>query len=231
MKFILGKKIGMTQLFQPSGEVVAVTKVQAGPCPIVQIKDDKRDNATAVQVGFDQIPDFRLTQPRRGHLKGLSAVRYLKDFSLSSTAGLERGDIIAVDTFAVGERVAVSGVSKGKGFAGVVKRHHFKGGPASHGHKDNLRAPGAIGSGGVQRVFKGVRMGGQMGNAQVTVKNLEIAAVDAAANELYIKGALPGGRGGLLIIEGEGELKVTKKTVPEALAEVKPELSPVADVG
>ena len=206
MKFILGKKIGMTQVFLPNGEVMPVTRVIAGPCTIVQVKEKEK----AIQLGFGEKKEFRLNKPEAGHLKDLAPVSWLKEFSVEKTDNISRGDFITLDTFTVGDEIEVMGVSKGKGFAGVVKRHHFRGGPASHGHKDNLRAPGSIGAGGVQRVFKGMRMAGRMGGDQVTVKNLEVVEVHPETNEIYIKGAVPGGRNSLLVIQGPGVLKITK---------------------
>jgi len=209
MKFILGKKVGMTQVFLPNGEVVPVTRVVAGPCTVVLVKDQ------AVQLGFGEKKEWRLNKPQAGHLKDLAKVEFLKEFDIEKTDGVSRGDLILADTFAEGDTVEVTGMSKGKGFVGVVKRHHFGGGPASHGHKDNLRAPGSIGAGGVQRVFKGMRMAGRMGGDQVTVKNLKIVKVDTANNEIFIKGALPGGRNALVMVLGEGALKVTKNAKAE----------------
>ena len=210
MKFILGKKIGMTQVFAKNGDVVHVTRVEAGPCQVVQIKDGKHDNAGALQIGFGTPRSYKVTKPMTGHMKDLEPAQFLHDFGIESVDKFERGDVVTVDTFATGDIVQVTGKSKGKGFAGVVKRHHFRGGPASHGHKDNLRMPGSIGAGGVQRVFKGMRMGGRMGTDQVTVKNLEIVEILPEQNQLLIKGAIPGGRGGLVMIVAEGELKVQK---------------------
>ncbi len=213
----------MTQVFGKAGEVVPVTRVAAGPCPVVQVKDGSKDNATAIQIGFGKKADFRVKKPQAGHLKKLELVASLKDFGIAKTEGVERGDIITVETFGAGDIVTVIGTSKGKGFAGVVKRHHFKGAPKSHGHKHDLRAPGSIGAGGVQRVFKGMRMAGRMGGDRVTIKNLQIVEVRPETNELYIKGAVPGGRGSLLMITGEGELKVQKKIASVVLeAETKP---------
>ncbi|TAN34080.1 50S ribosomal protein L3 [Patescibacteria group bacterium] len=186
-KFILGKKLAMTQIFLDSGVVVPVTRVAAGPCQITRVIE--ADGRKLVELGN------------------------VKQFIAGQADAMKKGDRILADTFSVGDKVTVVGQSKGKGFAGVVKRHHFAGGPASHGHKDNLRAPGSIGAGGVQRVFKGMRMAGRMGGSRVTVKNLEIMGVDLERSELLIKGAVPGGRNALLMIEGEGELKVTKKEV------------------
>ena len=207
----------MTQVFLPNGEVVPVTKVKAGPCQITQIKDGTKDNHKAVQIGFGDVREFRLPKPEIGHLKGLNSVHDLSDFTVESVEGLNRGDLITVEVFSAGDIINVVGESKGKGFAGVVKRHHFHGGPASHGHKDNLRSPGTIGAGGVQRVFKGMRMAGHMGADQVTVRNLEIVEVHPETNELYIKGAVPGGRNGLLAIVGKGDLKIKKAEVEKVL--------------
>ena len=219
----------MSQVFLPDGTVMPVTKVKAGPCQIVQIKDDKKENAKAVQLGFGAAKEFRLNKPQLGHLKDLETVRHLHDFSVDKTDGFDRGDTVTVETFAPGDTVEVTGVSKGKGFAGVVKRHHFHGGPASHGHKDNLRMPGSIGAGGVQRVFKGMRMGGRMGGEQVTVKNLQIVEVHPETGELYIKGAVPGGRNGILVVLGAGELKVVKKSVVQPAATVDAIASSVSE--
>lgn len=219
----------MTQVFLPTGEVVPVTRVVAGPCTVVQVKEN---GGKAIQLGFGDKKEYRLSKPQAGHLKGLPAVALLKEFSVEKTDGIVRGDKVTVDTFSVGDVVAVTGTSKGKGFAGVVKRHGFGGGPASHGHKDNLRAPGSIGAGGVQRVFKGMRMGGRMGGDQVTVHNLEIVEVNAETNELLIKGAVPGGRNSILTVFGDGELKIQKnETKNEVKEEVKAEenVTEVAD--
>ncbi len=204
----------MTQVYLGSGEVVPVTRVLAGPCQVVQVKDGVKDNAVALQLGFGAKRAFRQAKPEAGHTKDLEPVQFLRDFGIEKVEGIERGDIITVETFGIGDKVTVIGTSKGKGFAGVVKRHHFRGAPASHGHKHDLRAPGSIGAGGVQRVFKGMRMAGRMGGERVTVKNLEIVEVHADTGEPYIKGAVPGGRNGLIMIAGEGELKVNKKNAP-----------------
>jgi large subunit ribosomal protein L3 len=220
MKFILGKKIGMTQVFQADGVVVPVTRIQAGPCQVVQIKDGKKDNAIALQIGFGTPRSYQVNKPMAGHVQDLEASKFLRDFSVETVDNVERGDVISVATFNIGDKVNVVGTSKGKGFAGVVKRHHFRGGPASHGHKDNLRMPGSIGAGGVQRVFKGMRMAGRMGTDRVTVKNLEVVEIHPETNEIYIKGAVPGGRNSFLIISGAGELKLEKKDRVVAPAEV-----------
>jgi len=212
MKFIIGKKLNMTQIFQEDGTVVPVTRVKAGPCQVVQIKNVKKDKVNSVQISFGQTKEKRLAKPQLGHLKELNKTKILHEFKLDEgqTKNLERGDMITVETFVQGDRVKVSGNSKGKGFAGVVKRYNFKCGPASHGHKDQLRMPGSIGATGPQRVFKGTRMGGRMGGNQVTVNNLEIIEVHPESNELCIKGAVPGARNGLLLIKCDGELNVQK---------------------
>ncbi len=228
MKFILGKKIGMTQVFLPNGEVMPVTRVLAGPCTVVQVKEKEK----AIQLGFGEKKEFRLNKPEAGHLHDLAPVSWLKEFSVEKTENINRGDLVTLDTFAAGDEIEVMGVSKGKGFAGVVKRHHFRGGPASHGHKDNLRAPGSIGAGGVQRVFKGMRMAGRMGGDQVTIKNLEVVEVHPETNEIYIKGAVPGGRNSLIVIQGPGVLKI-QKNEPKAEVKEQPvvEATPVETAG
>ena len=207
----------MTQIFADSGRVIPVTRVQAGPCTVTQVV--KEPHGTAVEVGYGE--KKHLSKPATGHLKGLSALRFLRRFRIDAASEtITRGAVLTVDMFKPGDRVRVPGVSKGKGFQGVVKRHHFAGGPASHGHKDNLRMPGSIGATGPQRVFKGKRMAGHMGSEQVTVTNLEIVAVDPATNELLIKGAIPGPTGSFVIIKGEGDLTVKPvETVTPAEAE------------
>jgi len=201
MKAILGKKLEMTQKFAADGAVVPVTKVLAGPCTITQVKTVEKDGYSAVQVGFGVRE--KQNKPMAGHLKDLGNLADLIEFrpeKPEEMGELKRGDKITADIFAVGDMVDVSGYSKGRGFAGVVKRHHFHGQNSTHGHKDQARMPGSIGAGGNQHVFKGLRMGGHMGDAAVTVKNLEIVEVDPKNNFLYIKGAVPGARNGLLEI-------------------------------
>lgn len=221
MKCILGTKVGMTQVFRDDGTVVPVTRVQAGPCVITQVRKNEQGK-TAIQLGFGEQKTYRLNKSEQGHLKGIAVgdgmtVRFLRECA-TSQEGLSRGDVIRAGVFSAGDVVHVTGTSKGRGFQGVVKRHGFGGGPASHGHKDNLRMPGSIGAGGVQRVFKDMRMAGHMGDAQVTVQNLEIVDVRAAENEILIKGALPGARGSLLFISSEkGDLQV-ERAVEEAAA-------------
>lgn len=203
----------MTQIFREDGTVVPVTRIQAGPCVVTQTKAEK-GKKQAVQLGFGKQKLFRLSKPEKGHLKDVNidgnkdiTVRFLHDFG--SDNDLKRGDKFTVSIFEKGEKVQVTGTSKGKGFQGVVKRHGFHGGPASHGHKDNLRMPGSIGAGGIQRVFKGKRMGGHMGDDKVTVKNLEIIEVKNENDELLIKGAVPGARNSLVyIFTNEGNIEI-----------------------
>ena len=229
MKFILGTKLNMTQVFRPDGTVVPVTRVKAGPCVVTQIKTkDNKGNVDAVQIGYGEQKKFRLDKPTQGHLKGLDSLRFLKDFRTDGDQGLKRGDKYDLSIFEAGEKVEVTGNSKGKGFQGVVKRHGFHGSPASHGHKDQLRMPGSIGATDAARVFKGTRMGGHMGDEQVTVKNLEIVEINKESGELLIKGAVPGARGGLLMISTkEGNIEIAKeeeKVEAEKVEEKKEEV-------
>lgn len=241
MKFILGKKINMTQVFRDNGTVVPVTRVQAGPCIVTQVRAIA-EGSQAIQIGFDNQKLFRLSQAEQGHLKGITTsagctVRYLKEINTGAEKlEIKKGDSFSVKIFAPGDTVQVTGISKGKGFQGVVRRHGFKGGPASHGHKDNLRMPGSIGAGGVQRVFKNMRMGGHMGDDQVTVKNLEIVEVDAEKNELLIKGALPGSRNSLVFVYAakgdiQVEMPVENAITVEPAEELKAEASAPVVVG
>ena len=215
MKFILGKKQGMTQVFREDGAVVPVTRIQAGPCVVTQIKTKEKDGVNSVQFGFDKQKNFRLTKALQGHLKDLGwneteSPRNLQEVRVEKH-NLNKGDIFTVKVFVPGEKVQVMGTSKGKGFQGVVKRHHFKGSLATHGHKDQLRMPGSIGATNAARVFKGTRMGGHMGDDRVTVKNLEVIEIFPETNEILIKGAVPGARNGLILIScHEGEMVVEK---------------------
>lgn len=221
----------MTQVFRNDGSVVPVTRVQAGPCVVTQVKNGENNGVQAVQIGFGTQKLFRVNKAQQGHLKDLPTVKVMRDFRVSDSEQVKRGDMFDVTTFIPGDRIQVTGTSKGRGFQGVVKRHGFAGGPASHGHKDNLRMPGSIGAGGVQRVFKGMRMGGHMGDAQITVLNLEIVEVHPDTNELFIKGAVPGARGGLLLISTEnGKITVTGSAMEQPVAAKQEEVAvePVA---
>jgi large subunit ribosomal protein L3 len=202
---ILGKKIGMTQVFRPDGQVVPVTVLKAGPCVVVQRKTPATDGYDAVQLGFMEfVKKSRVNKPEAGHLKksGAEGVKFQREFRLENTASddLKAGDRVLVDEFKPKEMVDVIGVSKGRGFAGVVKRHHFRGSDATHGSMFH-RAPGSIGASSFpSRVFPGMRMGGQMGFNRVTVRNLEIVEVDTEDNVLLVKGAVPGPNGGYVMV-------------------------------
>ncbi len=213
MKFILGKKINMTQVWDEKGQAVAVTRVQAGPCIVTQVKDEKNDGYQAVQIAYDRKKVKNVPKPVRGHLKKAGFLsedaRFLREFRTS--ADLKPGDVIDVSTFDKGDIVDVQSVSKGKGFQGVVKRYGFAGSQKTHGNKDQLRATGSIGALGPSRVFKGKKMPGRMGGDTVTIKNLEIIEVDLENNILFIKGAVPGYNGILLKIKGAGDLVVNNK--------------------
>lgn len=199
---IIGKKIGMTQVFRPDGQVVPVTLLKAGPCVVVQRKTPTTDGYDAVQLGLVEFAK-KANKPMAGHFKraGADGVKMVKEFRLRPGSGDPKaGDKILVDQFKPADKVDITGTSKGRGFAGVVKRHNFRGGEATHGsmHK---RAPGSIGASSYpSRVFPGTRMAGQMGNSQVTVRNLEVIDVDTEDNVLMVKGAVPGPNGGYVIV-------------------------------
>ena len=204
---IIGRKIGMTRLFPEDGEAVAVTAIQAGPSVVTQVKSQANDGYNAIQLGFaaGEVKESRLTSPERGHLQGIDKVRYVREFRTDDISSIKRGDRVDVSFLASGDLVNVSGLSKGKGFAGVVKRHHFSGGPKTHGQTDRHRAPGSIGATTFPgRVLKGKRMAGHMGDKRVKVRNLEVIQADQDRNLLLVKGAVPGANGGLLIIEKVG---------------------------
>jgi large subunit ribosomal protein L3 len=201
---IIGKKIGMTQLFQESGETVAVTAIQAGPSVVTQIKSRDKDGYDAIQVGFieNKVKQSSLSAPEKGHLRGLENVRYLREFGSDDISSIKRGDKVDIGFLKHGDLVNVTGFSKGRGFAGVVKRHHFAGGPKTHGQTDRHRAPGSIGATTFPgRVLKGKRMAGHMGNRRVTARKLEVVQADSEHNLLLVKGTVPGANGGLLVIE------------------------------
>jgi large subunit ribosomal protein L3 len=196
---IIGKKLGMTQLFSDDGRVEAVTVIEAGPCVVTQVKTADNEGYSAAQLGFGEAK--KLKSPQKGHLKELGQFKYLREFRVDDTESIEVGQKVDVSLFQPGDLVDVTGVSKGKGFAGVVKRYHFAGGPKTHGQSDRHRAPGSIGATtSPGRVFKGTRMAGHMGNGRVTVQRLEVFEADPERNLLLVKGAVPGARNGLLII-------------------------------
>ena len=203
MKGILGKKIGMTQIFDEGGLVVPVTIIEAGPCYVTQRKTSEKDGYNAIQLGFGELPETKLNKPHAGHLKKSETppVKYLREFRVADPEAYEEGQRIDASVFEAGDHVDVIGTSKGKGFAGVVKRHGFAGGPKTHGQSDRWRAPGSAGAGSTPgRIFKGMRMAGRMGDERVTVQNLRVVLVDAEKNLLAVKGPVPGGKNGLVIV-------------------------------
>jgi large subunit ribosomal protein L3 len=196
MKYILGTKSHMTQDFSETGAHIPITIINAGPCFVTQIKTKEMDGYSAIQIGFGAAKEHRLTKPVRGHLKKSGVlVKKLIEWRVPDAADIKIGDAISAGIFAPGDKVSVTGISKGKGFQGVVKRHRFSGSPATHGHKDQLRMPGSIGATDPQRTLKGRRMGGHMGHEKVTVKNLKVVKVDAENGKLFLRGAVPGTRG------------------------------------
>jgi large subunit ribosomal protein L3 len=216
MKGILGKKVGMTQIFNAQGEVVPITVIEAGPCFVAQIKTEKRDGYYAVQMAFAETKPSRLTKPEVQHLEkaGLGALRYLREFRLSEeeAAQLKEGEKLTVAVFRVGELVDVTGTSKGKGFQGVMKRHNFKGASMTHGQSDRQRSPGSIGACKTPgRIVKGKRMPGHMGDEQVTVQGLEVVMVDPERNLLAVRGAIPGGKHGLVVVQQARKTREMKK--------------------
>lgn len=216
MKALLGYKVGMTQIIQEDGKAVPVTIVQAGPCYVTQVKTNSSDGYDAVQIGFSETKERRLTRGELGHLgrlkkddkhphrkanNGIPAVRHLREIRTKSVADYEVGQALTVEQFDAGERVDISGKTKGHGFTGVVKRHGFRGGPKTHGQSDRWRAPGSIGAtSGMARVIKGLRMAGRSGNEKMTSQNLEVVRIDPERNLIAVKGSVPGAKGGLVLI-------------------------------
>jgi len=202
LKGLIGKKIGMTQIFDEQGVAYPVTIIEAGPCYVTQVRNQERDGYAAVQLGFGEIHPKKLAGGELGHLTAnqLPPMKFLREFRSKESATV--GEKLTVDVFAVGERVDVMGTSKGKGFAGAVKRHHFKGGKKTHGQSDRHRAPGSRGAGTTPgRVYKNARGPGHMGNDRVSIQALKVVMVDVERNLLGINGAVPGGKGGLVIIK------------------------------
>lgn len=224
MKFIIGTKGEMTQVYRPNGTPVAVTRVQIGACTVTQLKTAERDGYTAVQVGFGA--RRRLAKPQFGQAKGLGTFRGFHEFRVepAELAQFHVGDAITAEVFASGDVVKVTGISKGRGFQGVVKRHGFGGHPKTHGHKDQLRMPGSSGATAPQHVLLGRRRGGHMGSDQVTVKNLEILGV--AGDHLLVQGGIPGSEGESVWIQGEGTMTI----VPKATEPIKVEATMEATV-
>ena len=217
MKGLLGVKLGMSQIFEDDGSVTPVTIIQAGPCYVTQVKTEENDGYTAVQVGFGDVKENRLTGGQKGHLgllktdnkhpqrkgdQGIPPLRHLREFRTKDVAEFELGQALTVELFTEGDYVDVVGKTKGRGFAGVVKRHGFGGGIKTHGQSDRHRAPGSIGAtSGTAHVFKGKRMPGHMGNVRYTSQNLKVVRIDADNNLIAVKGSVPGTKGGLVVIQ------------------------------
>jgi large subunit ribosomal protein L3 len=202
-KGILGRKLGMTQVWDVDNRVVPVTVIQAGPCRVVQLKTPERDGYAAVQLSFGETKQSRVSKPELGHLRKADAppARHLAELRVDDLSGFEIGQVLAADVFGAGERVDVTGISKGKGFTGAMQRHNFKGQGASHGNHKKHRSPGAVGACATPaRVFKGVRMAGQHGNTRVTTLNLEVVEGDAERGLLLVKGSVPGPAGSLVFV-------------------------------
>ena len=203
MKGILGRKLGMTQVFDPeSGDVTAVTVIEAGPCPVVQVKTVPTDGYEAVQIAFDEVPERKLSRPERGHLGKAGAAPHRHLVELRGPSELQVGETVTVESFEPGEAVKVAGISIGKGFQGTIKRHNFQRGPVTHG-SHNIRKPGSIGASATpSRVFKGMKMAGRMGGKRITQTGLVVHDVDPERNLLLVKGAVPGPKSGIVEIRG-----------------------------
>ena len=213
-KAIIGKKVGMTQIFDESGKVIPVTVVEAGPCVVTQKKTVETDGYTAVQLGFGDIAEKKLSKPEAGHLKkaGVAPKKYLKEFKLEGAASMNVGDVVKADTFAAGDKIDVTGISKGHGYQGVVKRHGAHRTDMTHGGGPVHRHAGSMGATSHQsRIFKGKIGAGQMGNVQVTVENLEVVKVDAELNMIVVRGAIPGPKGGIVYLKNTVKTIVEKK--------------------
>ena len=203
MKGLIGKKVGMTQIFNDAGEAVPVTLIEAGPCYVTQIRRPKREGYNAVQLGFGEVNPRRLSGGQLGHIKrnDVPPLRHLREFRVKEVSGIQEGDKLTVEVFVIGDQVDVIGTSKGMGFTGAVKRYGFGGGPKTHGQSDRLRAPGSHGATSTPgRVFKGSRGPGHMGSVRVTSQNLRVELVDLERNLLGVRGSVPGPRGGLVMI-------------------------------
>lgn len=202
-KGIIGRKLGMTQVFDESAKAIPVTAIEAGPCKVAQVRTPERDGYSAIQLAFEEVKEGKLNKPRLGHLSktGVGPHRHLVELRIADVSGFEVGQELKADLFEAGERADVVGTSKGKGFSGVMKRHGFHGAPASHGTERKHRTPGSIGAGTTpHHVFKGQKMAGRMGHDRVTVLNLEVVRVDAERNLILVRGAVPGPNGGVVVV-------------------------------
>ena len=223
-KAIIGKKVGMTQIFDEAGKVVPVTVIEAGPCVVLQRKTEEKEGYESVQLGFGEVPARKLSKPEKGHIEkaGADFVKHLHEFHLDDAASLNVGDVLKADVFAEGDKVDITGVSKGKGYAGVVKRHGAQRTPMSHGGGPVHRHAGSMGSGtDPGRIFKGKIGAGHMGAEQVTVQNLDVVKEDPELNMLVIRGAIPGPKGGVVYVSST--VKVVRERRGDAGASVNPQ--------
>lgn len=227
---LLGTKEGMTTIFDENGRAIPSTVLACGPCVVTQIRTSERDGYNAVQLGYGEGTKSKRTKPYLGQFAALKIEprRWLREFRLSQPAGLKLGDELVVNQFDKGDRVDVTGTAKGKGFAGTVKRHSFRGGPKSHGQSDRLRAPGSIGGQGPQRVFKGMRMAGHMGTNRVTVHKVEVVKIYPEDNLLVLKGAVPGPKGSLVIVKPTVKTVKIQSQVPQPAASLSPKTGSAA---
>ena len=228
MKGIIGKKIGMTQTFSEKGEVQPVTLVQAGPCVITQIKTESNDGYNAIQIGYETVK--KANKPTSGHLQRTGNYKHLREIRVEELDELQVGQLLNVQMFTVGEIIRVTANSKGRGFAGGMKRHGFHGGPKTHGQSDRWRAPGSVGAGSTPgRVFKGKRMAGHYGNETITTRGLEVVSVDLENNILSIKGAVPGARDTLVMVAGDGNIPIYVAEPTNEAEEVVEEVAVVVE--
>ncbi len=203
---ILGEKIGTTRMFAKNGESVPVTVIIAGPCQVIQKKNIEKDGYNAVQLGFKEIKEKKVPKPIAGHLNKykVKPIKFIREFKVEDSSKYSSGTEIKVDIFKEGEKVDIIGISKGKGFAGAIKRHNFSGGPKTHGQKEYFRSVGSIGATDAARVFKGTKLPGHMGTDRVTVKNIEVVKINLERNLILVKGSVPGAKGAILVINKIG---------------------------
>lgn len=199
---ILGEKVGMTRIFAKNGESIPVTVIIAGPCQVIQKKTIEKDGYNAIQLGFKEIKDKKVSKPIAGHLNKfkVSSIKHIREFKVNDTNKYSSGTEVKVDIFKEGDKVNIIGISKGKGFAGAIKRHNFSGGPKTHGQKEYFRSVGSIGATDAARVFKGQKLPGHMGTDRVTVKNIEVVKINLERNLILVRGSVPGAKGAVLVI-------------------------------
>ena len=203
---ILGEKVGMTRIFAKNGESIPVTVILAGPCQIIQKKTIEKDGYNAVQLGFREVKEKKVSKPITGHLNKykVSSIKHIREFKIEDSNKYSSGAEVKVDIFKEGDKVDIVGISKGKGFAGAIKRHNFSGGPKTHGQKEYFRSVGSIGATDAARVFKGQKLPGHMGTDRVTVKNVEVVKINLERNLILVRGSVPGGKGAVLVINKNG---------------------------